>query len=96
MPPDTIIIPLLRQLYENPSLVRFACLHADGRERLQGELMVSRAVGDLSYRKYGLIAEPEFAPWRSLTSGKLNHNQTYMFDTDKNTLVPISLQPKIY
>lgn len=43
---------------------------ADGRERLQGELMVSRAVGDLPYRQYGLISEPEFTGWRSFGAGE--------------------------
>ena len=68
-----ILKALLQQRYGDLSLISNDCSHADGRERLQGELMVSRAVGDLSYRKYGLIAEPEFAPWRSLNSGELNH-----------------------
>lgn len=33
------------------------------RERLQGELAVSRSVGDAQYRPFGLTAEPEFAAW---------------------------------
>ena len=33
------------------------------RERLQGELAVSRSVGDAQYRPFGLTAEPEFATW---------------------------------
>ena len=32
--------------------------HAGSPARLQGELAVSRAFGDLSYRKYGLTAHP--------------------------------------
>ena len=46
-------------------------LRADGRERLQGELTVSRSIGDLPYRAFGLTAEPEFAPWRSVLAGAL-------------------------
>lgn len=37
------------------------------RWRLQGELAVSRSIGDLPYRKFGLVFEPEFTPWRRLT-----------------------------
>ena len=36
------------------------------RARLEGELAVSRALGDAPYRDSGLIAEPELAPWRVL------------------------------
>ena len=42
---------------------------ADGRERLQGELTVTRSIGDLPYRHVGLIAEPEFTTWRSVQAG---------------------------
>ncbi|KAK9917046.1 hypothetical protein WJX75_000279 [Coccomyxa subellipsoidea] len=31
--------------------------------RLQGELAVSRSVGDVQYRPFGLTAEPEFSEW---------------------------------
>ena len=41
----------------------------DGRPRLQGELMLSRALGDAPYRSVGLTAEPEFTPWRSVKRG---------------------------
>ncbi|KAK9827406.1 hypothetical protein WJX81_008695 [Elliptochloris bilobata] len=36
------------------------------RARLDGELAVSRALGDAPYRSRGLIAEPELAPWQTL------------------------------
>jgi Protein phosphatase 2C len=42
---------------------------ADGRPRLLGELMLSRAIGDLPYRTLGLTAEPEFSTWRNISSG---------------------------
>lgn len=45
---------------------------ADGRPRLLGELMLSRAMGDLPYRNVGLTAEPEFTPWRTSSSGELS------------------------
>lgn len=41
--------------------------HAGSPARLQGELAVSRAFGDLHYRKYGLIAEPEMH-WHSISA----------------------------
>ena len=40
--------------------------------------MVTRAVGDLPYRHYGLIAEPEFTEWRTFESREsiaLQHNR---------------------
>ena len=43
---------------------------ADGRPRLLGELMLSRAIGDLPYRNLGLTAEPEFSPWRNVSEGE--------------------------
>lgn len=42
---------------------------ADGRPRLQGELMLSRAFGDLPYREVGLTAEPEFSAWHTVSPG---------------------------
>ncbi|KAK9817610.1 hypothetical protein WJX74_001274 [Apatococcus lobatus] len=38
------------------------------RWRLQGELALSRAIGDAPYRTCGLTAEPSITPWRQLTS----------------------------
>jgi len=37
-----------------------------GRARLDGELAVSRALGDAPYRGRGLSAEPELAAWLAL------------------------------
>ncbi|KAK9853911.1 hypothetical protein WJX84_000068 [Apatococcus fuscideae] len=39
-----------------------------GRWRLQGELALSRAIGDAPYRQHGLTAEPSISPWRLLSS----------------------------
>lgn len=41
--------------------------HAGSPARLQGELAVSRAFGDLHYRKYGLTAHPELR-WHSTSA----------------------------
>jgi len=40
------------------------------RARLQGELAVSRALGDAAYRRWGLVAEPELAYAEALASGE--------------------------
>ena len=40
--------------------------YAGGKWRLNGELSISRALGDLPYRQHGLSAEPEFSRWISL------------------------------
>lgn len=43
-------------------------MHAlGGRWRLQGELALSRAIGDAPYRRYGLTAEPSISAWQRLT-----------------------------
>lgn len=43
---------------------------ADGRARLQGELMISRSIGDRPYRSVGLISKPEFH-WHTLQPGAM-------------------------
>ena len=35
--------------------------------RLQGELAVSRAIGDFSYRQFGLISQPELR-WHNISA----------------------------
>lgn len=37
--------------------------HAGGRWRLNGELSVSRSLGDLPYAPHGLIADPTLSGW---------------------------------
>ena len=32
--------------------------------------MVSRAIGDLPYRPFGLISEPDFTEWRTFDAGE--------------------------
>ncbi|KAK3193711.1 hypothetical protein Dsin_025021 [Dipteronia sinensis] len=36
--------------------------------RVNGQLAVSRAIGDLSYKRYGVISAPEVTDWQSLTA----------------------------
>ena len=57
---------------------------ADGRERLQGELTVTRSIGDVPYRHVGLTAEPEFTPWRSVQDG------AHWVTINMGTLLPLS------
>eukprot|EP00898_Chlorokybus_atmophyticus_P008559 jgi/Chlat1/8704/Chrsp88S08082 len=46
--------------------------------RLMGELAVSRAFGDMPFRRYGLIAEPEVSAWRNLSQ----HNNLLVIASD--------------
>ncbi|KAI3967008.1 hypothetical protein MKW92_046135 [Papaver armeniacum] len=39
----------------------------NGVYRVNGELAVSRAIGDVSFRSYGVISAPEVTDWQSLT-----------------------------
>ena len=39
------------------------------RGRLQGELAITRAFGDVQYRQFGLISEPEVSAWHSVDNG---------------------------
>lgn len=41
---------------------------AAGRLRLQGELSVSRSIGDLPYTEFGLIATPTLSKWVEINS----------------------------
>ena len=50
-----------------PQLVKPCRAAAGIPARLQGELAVSRAFGDLHYRRYGLIADPELH-WHNVTA----------------------------
>ncbi|XP_057863607.2 uncharacterized protein LOC131071684 isoform X2 [Cryptomeria japonica] len=36
--------------------------------RVNGELAISRAIGDVSFKKYGVISEPEVTDWQRLSS----------------------------
>ena len=52
-----------RRLCQAPAamscLAACLCVSAGGPARLQGELAVSRALGDLPFRRFGLTAQPE-------------------------------------
>ena len=41
--------------------------HVGSPARLQGELAVSRALGDLPYQQYGLISDPELQ-WHTISA----------------------------
>ena len=54
----------------NAVLCCACCCASDGRARLEGDLELSRAFGDLGYRAKGLVAVPEVAGPRALTPGE--------------------------
>lgn len=39
-----------------------------GVARVNGQLAISRAIGDATFKKYGVIAEPEYFEWHEFTS----------------------------
>ncbi|KAH6555973.1 hypothetical protein KP509_1Z213100 [Ceratopteris richardii] len=39
-----------------------------GVARVNGQLAISRALGDATFKKYGVIAEPEFFGWQQITA----------------------------
>ena len=45
---------------------------------MQGELAVSRALGDAPYTRHGLTAQPEFSPWMNIN----NQDQALMLASD--------------
>ena len=46
--------------------------NAGGRWRLNGELSVSRSLGDLPYIQYGLVANPTVSDWIDMSPDTLN------------------------
>ncbi|XP_044486005.1 probable protein phosphatase 2C 51 isoform X2 [Mangifera indica] len=62
-------------------------LEWDGVPRVNGQLAVSRAIGDLSYKSYGVISAPEVTDWQSLTE-----NDTYLVAASDGVFEKLSLQ----
>ncbi|KAH7577592.1 hypothetical protein JRO89_XS01G0271400 [Xanthoceras sorbifolium] len=58
-----------------------------GVPRVNGQLAVSRAIGDLSYKKYGVISAPEVTDWQSLTA-----NDSYLVAASDGVFEKLSLQ----
>ncbi|XP_024030374.1 probable protein phosphatase 2C 51 isoform X2 [Morus notabilis] len=58
-----------------------------GVPRVNGQLAVSRAIGDVSFKSYGVISAPEVTDWRPLTA-----NDSYLVATSDGIFEKLSLQ----
>ncbi|GMN48860.1 hypothetical protein TIFTF001_018029 [Ficus carica] len=58
-----------------------------GVPRVNGQLAVSRAIGDVSFKSYGVISAPELTDWQPLTA-----NDSYLVATSDGIFEKLSLQ----
>ncbi|KAL6007246.1 hypothetical protein ACLOJK_032742 [Asimina triloba] len=58
-----------------------------GVPRVNGELAVSRAVGDISFKSYGVISVPEVTDWQALTS-----NDSYLVTATDGVFEKMTMQ----
>ncbi|XP_039048274.1 probable protein phosphatase 2C 51 isoform X2 [Hibiscus syriacus] len=58
-----------------------------GVSRVNGQLAISRSIGDVSYKSYGVIAAPEVTDWQSLTT-----NDSYLVVGSDGIFEKLSLQ----
>ncbi|KAK9945230.1 hypothetical protein M0R45_010755 [Rubus argutus] len=58
-----------------------------GVHRVNGELAISRAIGDVSFKSYGVISAPELTDWQTLTA-----NDTYLVAASDGVFEKMSLQ----
>ncbi|XP_023773030.1 uncharacterized protein LOC111921679 isoform X1 [Lactuca sativa] len=58
-----------------------------GVSRVNGQLAVSRAIGDVSYKKFGVISVPEVTDWQPLTP-----NDSYLVAASDGVLEKLSSQ----
>ncbi|XP_043812617.1 uncharacterized protein LOC110614471 isoform X4 [Manihot esculenta] len=58
-----------------------------GVSRVNGQLAVSRAIGDVYFKSYGVISAPEVTDWQSLTT-----NDTYLVVASDGMFEKLSLQ----
>ncbi|XVF32510.1 hypothetical protein REPUB_Repub17cG0089000 [Reevesia pubescens] len=58
-----------------------------GVPRVNGQLAISRAIGDVLYKSYGVIAAPEVTDWQSLTA-----NDSYLVVGSDGVFEKLSLQ----
>ncbi|GMI73992.1 hypothetical protein like AT3G63340 [Hibiscus trionum] len=58
-----------------------------GVPRVNGQLAISRSIGDISYKSYGVIAAPEVTDWQSLTA-----NDSYLVAGSDGIFEKLSLQ----
>ncbi|KAM1278863.1 hypothetical protein ACFX13_031816 [Malus domestica] len=58
-----------------------------GVPRVNGELAISRAIGDVSFKSYGVISAPELTDWQPLTV-----NDTYLVAASDGVFEKLSVQ----
>ncbi|KAJ8899368.1 hypothetical protein K2173_018342 [Erythroxylum novogranatense] len=58
-----------------------------GVARVNGQLAVSRAIGDVSFKNYGVISAPEVTDWQPITS-----NKSYLVVASDGVFEKLSLQ----
>ncbi|XP_062022295.1 uncharacterized protein LOC133738725 isoform X2 [Rosa rugosa] len=58
-----------------------------GVHRVNGELAISRAIGDVSFKSYGVTSAPELTDWQTLTV-----NDTYLVAASDGVFEKMSLQ----
>ncbi|GAV87925.1 Pkinase domain-containing protein/PP2C domain-containing protein [Cephalotus follicularis] len=58
-----------------------------GVARVNGQLAVSRAIGDMSYKRFGVISAPEVTDWQPLTT-----NDTFLVAASDGVFEKLSLQ----
>ncbi|XP_050236552.1 uncharacterized protein LOC126686518 isoform X2 [Mercurialis annua] len=58
-----------------------------GVSRVNGQLAVSRAIGDVNFKRYGVTSAPEVTDWRRLTT-----NDTYLVVASDGLFEKLSLQ----
>lgn len=62
-------------------------LELGGVARVNGQLAISRAIGDVSFKRYGVISAPEVTDWQPLTK-----NDSYLVAASDGVFEKLSLQ----
>ncbi|XP_030946649.1 uncharacterized protein LOC115971098 isoform X1 [Quercus lobata] len=62
-------------------------LELGGVSRVNGQLAISRAIGDVSFKSYGVISAPEVTDWQPLTT-----NDSYLVAASDGVFEKLSLQ----
>ncbi|GKU86510.1 hypothetical protein SLEP1_g1023 [Rubroshorea leprosula] len=62
-------------------------LERGGAPRVNGQLAISRAIGDVSFKSYGVISAPEVTDWQSLTA-----NDSYLVAASDGVFEKLSTQ----
>ncbi|MED6184314.1 hypothetical protein PIB30_046255 [Stylosanthes scabra] len=62
-------------------------IHWGGVPRVNGQLAITRAIGDVFFKRYGIISAPEVTDWQPLTS-----NDSYLVAASDGVLEKMSMQ----